>query len=134
MPSTHTSLHFHLIFSTRVRYPVIAKDWQDRLHAYLGGLFRHLGGVPNEINGTADHVHLLVGLRPTHYLADVLQVSKVLPRSGSMMRSVQANLPGKQGMVALRSVHPRWRRFGSTYANRKHITVNERFSKNTWSC
>jgi putative transposase len=39
----------------------------------LGGLVRHLGAVPDEINGVADHVHLLVGLRPTHSLAKVLQ-------------------------------------------------------------
>ncbi len=73
MPSTHTSLHFHLIFSTKNRYPLIAKDWQHRLHAYLGGLVRRARGVPVEINGMADHVHLLVGLRPTHCLADVLE-------------------------------------------------------------
>jgi REP-associated tyrosine transposase len=72
MPSTHTSLHFHLIFATKDRFPLIVKEWQPRLHAYLGGLVRHLGGVPDEINGIADHVHLLVGLRPTHRLADVL--------------------------------------------------------------
>ena len=73
MPSTHTSLHFHLIFATKDRYPLIANEWKHRLHAYLGGLVRHLGGVPDEINGMADHVHLLVGLRPTHCLADVLE-------------------------------------------------------------
>ncbi len=73
MPSTHTSLHFHLIFATKDRFPLIAKESQPRLHAYLGGLVRHLGGVAEEINGTADHVHLLVGLRPTHCLADVLE-------------------------------------------------------------
>ena len=64
MASTHTSLHFHLIFATKDRFPLIAKEWQLRLHAYLGGLVRHLGGVPDEINGMTDHVHLLVGLRP----------------------------------------------------------------------
>ncbi|MCI0626043.1 MAG: transposase [Acidobacteria bacterium] len=37
MPSTHTSLHFHLIFATKDRYPQIANQWKDRLHAYLGG-------------------------------------------------------------------------------------------------
>ena len=73
MPSTHTSLHFHLIFATKDRFPLIAKECQLRLHAYLGGLVRHLGAVPDEINGMTDHVHLLVGLRPTHCLADVLQ-------------------------------------------------------------
>ena len=73
MPSTHTSLHFHLIFATKDRFPLIIKGWQPRLHAYLGGLVRHLGGVPDEINGMADHVHLLAGLRPAHCRAEVLQ-------------------------------------------------------------
>ena len=76
MPSTHTSLHFHLIFATKDRYPLIGNDWKARLHAYLGGLIRHLKGTPREINGMADHVHLLVGLRPTHCLADVLEQVK----------------------------------------------------------
>ena len=73
LPSTHTNLHFHLISSTRDRYPLIAEKWRQRLHAYLGGLVRKLGGVPVEINGTAEHVHLLIGICPTHCLADVLQ-------------------------------------------------------------
>ena len=38
MPSTHTSLHFHLIFATKDRFPLIVKEWQPRLHAHLGGL------------------------------------------------------------------------------------------------
>jgi hypothetical protein len=54
MASTHTSLHFHLIFATKDRFPLIAKEWQLRLHAYLGGLVRHLGGVPDEINGMTE--------------------------------------------------------------------------------
>jgi|RhiMetdeSRZDD1v2_1073273.scaffolds.fasta_scaffold65916_1 hypothetical protein len=35
MPSTHTSLHFHLIFSTKGRHPLISETWRYRLHAYL---------------------------------------------------------------------------------------------------
>ncbi len=33
-------------------------------------------GVPEAIGGTADHVHMLVGLRATHCLADVLREIK----------------------------------------------------------
>jgi REP element-mobilizing transposase RayT len=73
MPSTHLSLHYHLIFSTKDRRPYIAVDWRDRLHAYLGGVVRTLGGIPEAVGGMADHVHLLVGLRATHCLADVLR-------------------------------------------------------------
>jgi len=68
MPSTHTSLHCHLIFSTKDRVPCIAKDWRDRLHAYLGGIVKGMKGVPLAIGGIEDHVHLLVGLKSTHRL------------------------------------------------------------------
>jgi putative transposase len=73
MPSTHLSLHYHLVFSTKDRRPLIVETWRDRLHAYLGGMVRTLGGVPLEVGGTEDHVHLLVRLRATHRLADVLR-------------------------------------------------------------
>jgi putative transposase len=73
MPSTHLSLHYHLIFSTKDRVPHMHKDWRGRLHAYLGGIVNDLGGVPEKINGVEDHVHLLIGLRATHCLADVLK-------------------------------------------------------------
>lgn len=73
MPSTHLSLHYHLIFSTKDRVPYMQKEWRSRLHAYLGGIVNDLGGVAEKINGVEDHVHLLIGLRATHCLADVLR-------------------------------------------------------------
>ena len=73
MPSTHLSLHYHLIFSTKDRAPYMQKEWRGRLHAYLGGIVNDLGGVAEKVNGVEDHVHLLIGLRATHCLADVLR-------------------------------------------------------------
>ena len=76
MPSTFTSLHFRLIFSTKHRKPTIAAEWRDRLHEYLGGTIRGLGGVSEIVGGTAGHVHVLVGLKATHALADVMRELK----------------------------------------------------------
>lgn len=76
MPSTHTSLHYHLIFATKDRQPLIAPGWRPRLHEYLGGTVRGLGGVPQGIGGAADHVHLLVALKPTHCLSDFMRELK----------------------------------------------------------
>ncbi len=76
MPSTYLSLHYHLVFSTKGRVPSIDIDWQSDFHAYLGGTIRGLGGVPEAIGGIADHVHLLVGLKATHCLADVMRELK----------------------------------------------------------
>ncbi len=76
MPSTHLSLHYHVVFSTKDRYPWIDRQFRDDLHRYLGGCIKTLEGVPEQVGGTADHVHLLLGLRATHCLADVLRELK----------------------------------------------------------
>lgn len=68
MPSTHTSLHYHLVFSTKDRVPFIDTSFQPDLHAYMGGIVRNLGGVPLQIGGIDDHAHLLVGLKASHRL------------------------------------------------------------------
>ncbi len=76
MGSTHASLNYHLVFGTKCRIPYIAPPWRDRLHSWLGGMISSLGGVSLGVGGTADHVHLLAGLRPSHCLADVLREVK----------------------------------------------------------
>jgi putative transposase len=73
MPSTHLSLHYHLVFSTKDRRPMILPEVQQQLHAYLGGIARGMGVTPLEVGGVRDHVHLVVGLNATHKLADVLR-------------------------------------------------------------
>jgi putative transposase len=73
MSSTHLSLHYHLVFGTKHHTPSIAAEWRERLHAYLGGAVKTLAGIPEVVGGVGDHVHLLVGLRATHCLADVMR-------------------------------------------------------------
>jgi putative transposase len=76
MPSTYLSLHYHILFGTKDRVPIIDSAWRSRLHEYLGGTIRGLGGFPEEVGGVTDHVHLLAGLKATHRLADVLRELK----------------------------------------------------------
>jgi len=53
--------------------PLINKDWRERLHSYMGGIIKGLGGVPLAIGGIEDHIHLLVGLKSTHRLDYLLR-------------------------------------------------------------
>ena len=76
MPSTHLSLHFHLIFSTNDRIAFIEESWRDRLFAYIGGTIRTINAIPESIGGMADHVHILAGLKATHKLADLMREIK----------------------------------------------------------
>jgi REP element-mobilizing transposase RayT len=76
MGSTYLSLHYHLVFATKNRAPSIDAQWRSRLHEYLGGTIAGLDGFPQGVGGVADHVHLLVGLKATHCLADILRELK----------------------------------------------------------
>ena len=76
MSSTYLSLHYHLVFSTKGRDPVIAMAWRRQLHKYLAGTVGGLGARCEIVGGTADHVHLLAELRATHRLSDFMRELK----------------------------------------------------------
>ena len=76
MGSTFFSLHYHFVFSTKDRRPLILATWRPRLHSYLGGIIRGMNGVAEIVGGVDDHVHLLASLRPVHCIADVLRDMK----------------------------------------------------------
>jgi len=76
MSRTFTNLLTHVIFSTKNREPLILPALQPELHAYLGGLIKELKGKPHAINGTIDHVHMLIGLPPNVSTSDTLRFIK----------------------------------------------------------
>ena len=76
MPSTHVSLHYYIIFCTKDRRRIIAEPWRAELHAYIGGIIRDIDAVARSIGGPGDHVHVLLGLKATHTLADVVRQMK----------------------------------------------------------
>lgn len=65
-----------LSFQQRNADSWITPEYEPRLYEYIGGTIRGLGGISLELNGTADHVHLLVKLRPDRALSDVLRKLK----------------------------------------------------------
>ena len=93
--ATYLSLHYHLVFSTKNRAPLIAESWLTRLHEYLGGTVNGLGGFIQQVGGINDHVHLLVGLKATHCLADFIRELKRRHPRGCMRKSENLSLVGR---------------------------------------
>jgi len=73
MPNTYTNLVYHVVFSTKFRKPAIDPEIQRELYAYIGGIVRDEGGTLLEIGGMPDHVHLLIKLKPSVALSDLLR-------------------------------------------------------------
>ena len=76
MSHTSGNILLHMIFSTHGRRPLIKPDFRAELFAYLGGIIREMSGTALIINGTADHVHMLLRIRPVHSSAEIARVVK----------------------------------------------------------
>jgi REP element-mobilizing transposase RayT len=76
MAGTYTNLLYHLVFSTKGRFPLVTRELQPELYAYVGGIVRGEGGVLVEIGGMPDHVHLLAKFKPTAAVAEMLRLVK----------------------------------------------------------
>lgn len=76
MAQSFANLLTHIVFSTKDRMPLMGPGLRSDLHAYMGGIIRELGGRALAINGTADHVHLLVMMPPAIAVADAVRVIK----------------------------------------------------------
>jgi REP element-mobilizing transposase RayT len=76
MAHTFSHLAVHIVFGTKDRTPIIVPTIKTELHAYLGGIIREEGCKAISINGTEDHVHILVTLGPTKAMSDLMRVVK----------------------------------------------------------
>ena len=72
MAQTFTHLLAHVIFSTKERRPLLKAAIRPRLFSYMGGIIRDLDGKAFIINGTSDHVHLLVSMPATISIAEMV--------------------------------------------------------------
>jgi len=76
MAHTYTNLLTHIIFSTKNREPTINDEIRARLFPYMGGVLREIQARPILINGTSDHVHLLIAMPPTISVSDSMRILK----------------------------------------------------------
>lgn len=90
--TTYSNLQIHFIWSIKNREPLIHKNYQDDLFAYMGGILRDRKHVLRCAGGVADHVHLLVSVHPQQSISDL--VRDVKTNSSSWVHQTQAGLRG----------------------------------------
>jgi REP-associated tyrosine transposase len=76
MANTYTSLHYHVVFSTKNRESWISQTIEDRVWEYLGGIARQNDIVPVKLGGVDDHVHMVVSIPPTLSISRAVQLLK----------------------------------------------------------
>ena len=147
MPSTHVSLYYHIIFSTKERRRMIADPWREELHAYSGGILREIDAAPLSVGGPGDHVHVLLSLKATHTLSEVTRqikrgsslwihrrgVAKFACQEGSGAFTVSPSQLSKvQRYIVDQVEHHRKRTFEEEYVELLRLTGVEFDEKYLW--
>jgi len=76
MANTYTSLHYHVIFSTKNRVLHFNPEIEQRVWAYLGGIARKHRMTALQVGGGEDHIHALVIAPPTLAPSQIAQFLK----------------------------------------------------------
>ena len=76
MANTYTKIHIHAIFSVQNRQSLISSDWRDDLYKYITGIVQNHNHKMLQINGMPDHIHVLLGFRPTQSLSELMKYVK----------------------------------------------------------
>ncbi|MGY6561334.1 MAG: IS200/IS605 family transposase [Luteibaculaceae bacterium] len=71
MAGTFTQIYIQYVFVVKRRENLLHKEWRDEVFKYISGIIKEKGQKPIIVNGVEDHVHIFVGLKPTHAISDL---------------------------------------------------------------
>lgn len=73
MANTYTQIHIHFVFAVKFRDGIINSQWKNTLYKYITGTIHNNNHKLLAINGTSDHIHILIGLRPSQSISDLMK-------------------------------------------------------------
>lgn len=81
----HTSILYHIIWTTRGRKPVMKKEGRRDLFNYIFGILKNKNCHVYRINGLDDHLHIAIALHPSVSLSSLIKDLKIA--CGMMIKS-----------------------------------------------
>jgi putative transposase len=73
MANTYTQIHLHIVFAVKGRQSLIQPTFKNELYKYISGIIENHEHKLLAINGMPDHIHILIGYRPSQSLPELLQ-------------------------------------------------------------
>jgi putative transposase len=73
MANTYTQIYIQYVFKVKGRECLIQEDFRERLQSYICGIVENKNQKPLAVYCMPDHVHLLVGIKPTMCISDLIR-------------------------------------------------------------
>lgn len=76
MGGRYSQIYAHFVFSTKYREPLIDSIFEERLYTYIREVGRWYGCTFIICGGISDHIHVVVGFKPSITHSKIVQVIK----------------------------------------------------------
>ncbi len=76
MPDTYSQIYIQIVFAVQNRDALISSSWEEKLYKYITGIVQNKGQKMLAINGTNNHIHFLIELKPSCCLSDLVREVK----------------------------------------------------------
>jgi len=73
MAHTFTQIYIQAVFAVGMRQSLIRPDFKEELQKYITGIIRKKGQKLIQINSMPDHTHILIGMKPSIALSDLIR-------------------------------------------------------------
>ena len=75
--ASYRQIYYHIVFGTKNHQKTIPDMYCDNLYKYIWGYIKNKNSKLYRINGSLEHIHLLVDIHPTIALATFIKDMKV---------------------------------------------------------
>ncbi|MBW7887900.1 MAG: IS200/IS605 family transposase [Bacteroidetes bacterium] len=76
MPGTFSQIYIQVVFAVKGRDSLIHSTWEEELYKYISGIVRNKEQKMLAINGMSDHIHFIIGMKPSCCLSDLVREIK----------------------------------------------------------
>jgi putative transposase len=76
MANTYSQIYLQVVFAVQDRQRLIPTEHKEELQKYISGIIRNQGQKLLAIHCMPDHTHILLGLKPSLALSDLVQIVK----------------------------------------------------------
>ena len=74
--STFSQIYIQIVFAVKGRQSLILSKWEEDLYKYITGIVQNKDQKLLAINGMPDHIHILIGMKPSCKLSDLVREVK----------------------------------------------------------
>ena len=76
MADCFSQMYVQVVFAVRNRNALIMPEWEENLYKYITGIVTNKGQKLLAINGTRNHIHIFLNIKPSCCISDLVREIK----------------------------------------------------------